>query len=136
MASHVLPVPLPDAPHILSEKICLRGSITCVFATRIEVPLSSPASQCMRTRQNRCSTFPTLVLLVPSLRRREHIWPSFSSLRSEDEVTNVVDYGLACFDSCLVRIVQDGLERVVTRTPFACVSSGREAASIVQLGLL
>ena len=89
----------------------------------------------MRTRRNRCHTLPSLVLLVPSRRRRDHIWPSFSSLRSENEVTNVVDDGLACFDCCLARIVQDGLEGVVTRQLICpCIASGREAASIIQLG--
>ena len=71
-----------------------------------------------RTRPNRCRTTPSLIFLVTSLMRRDHIWPSLSSFRSENEITNVVDDGLALFDSCLVRIVQDGLEGVVTRSLF------------------
>ena len=119
----------------------LRSPIRCMFATRFAVPLSSSASQFMRTCQNRCRTFPSLIFLVPSLRRRDHTWPSFPSLRSENETANVADDGLACFDSCFVCIVQDGLEGVMTRSffgQFICpfIASGREATSLIQLGLL
>ena len=113
----------------------------CTFVTHFAVPLSPPVPQNMWTRQNRFCTFPSLIFLVPSLRRCDHVWPSFSSVRSEDETANVADDRLTRFDSALVRVAQDGLEGVVTRSffgQFVCpfVASSHEAASLIQLGSL
>ena len=67
-----------------------------------------------------------------------HIWPSLSSLRSENEVTKAADDCLTRFDSSLVRVAQDGLGGVITRSFFGqfvrpFVASSREAASLIQL---
>ena len=104
------------APHILSEPVLPSRPhhVRACHAPRSAIVV--PCASMQRTRQNRCRMLPSLVRLVPFLRRRDHIWPSFSSLRSENETANVADDGLARFDSCFVRIVQDGLEGVVTRS--------------------
>ena len=129
MVSRALPVPSQDAPH----------SVRASFDFAAPRPPTVP--QDMRTRQNRFCTFPSFIFLVPSLRRRDHIWPSLFSFRSENETANVADDRLARFDSSLVRVAQDGLEGVITRSilgqfvgPF--VASRYEAASLVQFGSL
>ena len=95
----------------------------------------------MRMRQNRFCAFPSLIFLVPSLRGCDHIRPSPSSFRLEDETANVADDLLTRFDSFLVRVAQNGLEGVISRSFFGqliCpfVASSHEASSIIQLGSL
>ena len=95
----------------------------------------------MWTRQNRFCTFPTFIFLVPSLRGRNHIWPSLSSFLLEDETANVANNCLTRFDRSLVCVAQDGLKRVVTRSFFGqliCpfIASSHEATSLIQLSSL
>ena len=129
-------------PHTFCPyQLRFRSLARCVFVTEFAVPLSSAAPQDMRTRQNRFCTFPSLILLVPSLARCDHVRPSLSSFRLEDETANVTDGRLARFNSSIVRVVQDGLEGVITRSLFGqlirpFVASSHEAASLIQLGSL
>ena len=88
----------------------LRSPTRWALVTRSAAPLSPAAPQDMRTRQNRCRTFPSFIFLVPSLRECDHVWPSLSSFHSEDETANVADDCLARFDSSFVRVAQDLLE--------------------------
>ena len=83
----------------------------------------------MWTRQNRFCTFPSFIFLIPSLRRCDHVWPSLSSFRSEYETANVADDRLTRFDSSLVRVAQDGLEGVVTRSLASSAARSLPAAT-------
>ena len=63
-------------PQALSaSQFCLRCTITCMLPTRLAPPLPSTARQRVKTRQYQRRVFPTLVLLVPTLRWCDTIWP-------------------------------------------------------------
>ena len=129
-------------PHTFCPyQLRFRSSTKCSLVTDFAVPLSSAAPQDVRTRQNRFCPFPSLMFLFPSLRRCDHVRPSLSSFCSENETANISDDCLTRFDSSLVRVAQDGLERVIKRSFFGqfvrpFVASIHEAASLIQLGSL
>ena len=129
----VVPVLSQDAQHILCVPVFILQSHQRHVCHTLRRTIVAP---CTSRHEDAPETFPSFIF-----RQCGHVRPSLSSFRLEDETANVTDDGLARFDSSLARVLQGGLERVITRSLFGqlicpLVASSHKATSLIQLGSL